>query len=438
MAFIRYNDSQKKHANQYVKKIQENFRTSKHYTLSAHRTKQWQHLQNELNTKSELMEKAIQEGISPDEQETLSNMFFEPFKKTILSALTPQEREYAQQIPVGFVPTGDMNATAFKTPSGVPAILFDIHGLARFINVFNKISFYTEEYNDKTIRDLVVKNVDCLINPTKTFFKTPEHKDYFTIMLTSSFTMTQELFITAHEYSHILCGHLNNERVIKRKLFFMDTQLDEYELQREFEFEADARAYNICERIFNGEIKNPEEGAEKVFGYINQINPDLLKTILVSIEVFFLYLELMEKISKIPLSGSHPTARQRRERIHQLRTFNMGHSLDFAQLYEDFYFMKIFPEFSSQEFPETRKKKTSKFSKIFKKKQKREEMLSTESCLFCGFMRMEFDDEQKKAMAGADAVCPICNTAWKEVFKHEDSERQKRLILKTFKDGFIE
>lgn len=429
MEFKKYSDSQKNNANQYVKAIVEVFRNNEVYTPSANRKKQWQHIQDEfdgLNVNTAFIEKAIQDGLSQNDQE-----LSEPLQKVVLETLTPNEREYARQIPVGFARTGDMNAIAFKTPSGVPSILFDVWGLARFINVFNKISFYTEDFDDKQIRDLITKNVDCFFDPKKGFFKTPEHQDFYTIWLCSSFTAAQEIFLTAHEYSHILCGHLDDDRFKSGKLSVLDTPVDEYIVDREMEFEADARAYDICQKVFSRELKKAEVGSENLLGHISNILPGQFELLILSIEVFFLYLELSEKISKIPLSASHPTARQRRDKIRNLRPSNITRSVDSARQWEDFYFMKIFPEFSSQDVPGSKKERRSLFSKIFRTNQ-REEILTTANCLFCESMRMELNDKQKKVLTDGTLICPICSTPWKEAFNHRKVNQKNRAILERF------
>ena len=118
------------------------------------------------------------------------------------------------------------------------------------------------------------------------------------INLSSVLWDTAELFIVAHEYSHIILGHLSAEKNFSKR--FLDDNSMLYQVVRNWieEFSADTLAFQLTM------AKNQKSGYGLFSCYLG-------------IEFLFACLDIIEKIYKDEFSETHPSAQMRIENLRQ-------------------------------------------------------------------------------------------------------------------------
>jgi hypothetical protein len=264
----------------------------------------------------------------------------------LLQCLPLAERDFIRQFPIGLVRTGNPNAFPIVTPSGVPAILLDVW-FTRFVGVSNKISLCTKGWEDDEIRNLALLNVHSFLFPkdpdlphADRFFGTPAFPTAEVFEMFTRMTRAQEMFVLAHEYSHVLLGHLDNASLSPRELISpRQTKVDEVRRNHHDEFEADARASEWCRTVF-----------EKAYPPVST-DDHRVEISLQSAEIFLVYCRIVEAVarnlsSRSTYSDTHPTALERLDRMRRTT------SVDLVTSFERFYFEKIFPEISDESKPE--------------------------------------------------------------------------------------
>ncbi|XHH09842.1 MAG: hypothetical protein ACFCUE_04240 [Candidatus Bathyarchaeia archaeon] len=246
-----------------------------------------------------------------DPKKATTCMFINVTKAAALKILGP-EYSGLSEIPVGFLPTRQINACSIRTPRNGAIILFDsavIYTLMfLFRSYFSLDSWrdskpfchdYTEDDFGMTIFILAgfcaTSNLDILNKAPA--LDCPSISGYDkTIICHCNFT---EWFILLHEYAHVILGHLSNDTA---KMRIGERSVEYYKLSQEQEFEADKFAFSkillLC-----------KEGGLKPTDVL--IGPGLL----------FHLLDLSETIIKSTggvITPSHPPAAERWKRLSKL------------------------------------------------------------------------------------------------------------------------
>lgn len=124
------------------------------------------------------------------------------------------------------------------------------------------------------------------------------YEEDINIKLSAVLWDTAELFIVAHEYSHIILGHLPAEKNFSKR--FLDDNSMLYQVVRNWreEFSADALAFQLTMD------KNRKSG----YG---------LFTCYLGIEFLFACLDIIEKMYNVEFSETHPSAQMRIENLRR-------------------------------------------------------------------------------------------------------------------------
>jgi hypothetical protein len=186
----------------------------------------------------------------------------------LLTAMSPEERNIAENIPIGLVAIRTLNARALRAPDGSPLILFN-QGILALVS-------YWWELKESMVRVLrsrgprsseqYLLNGYCFLllfyrdnglqNYPWTFEPLSENEGK-NILLRSVQT---ELFILAHEVSHITLKHPLSSPAVMRDKLDSNQAIKKYELSHTQELEADWHGYELYlsawvqHKWFQGEI----------------------------------------------------------------------------------------------------------------------------------------------------------------------------------------
>ncbi|SHH88753.1 Peptidase U49 [Caloranaerobacter azorensis DSM 13643] len=124
------------------------------------------------------------------------------------------------------------------------------------------------------------------------------YKEDANINLSAVLWDTAELFIVAHEYSHIILGHLPEEKDFIRRFLDDDSML--YQIVRNWseEFSADSLAFQLT-------MANNQNTGYGLFGCY------------LGIEFLFACLDIIEKVYNIEFTETHPSAQMRIENLRR-------------------------------------------------------------------------------------------------------------------------
>ncbi|HBX22450.1 MAG TPA: hypothetical protein DEF34_02260 [Desulfotomaculum sp.] len=173
----------------------------------------------------------------------------------------------------------------------------DINNKSKVIFDFNKKKIRrnlknNKKANAKFIEALVLYFAYRDLTLSKVYFEKDENMDLSGILWDNA-----ELFVVAHEYSHIILGHLSPNQAFSRRFLHTDSMLYEVIMSWNEEFSADELALKI---VF-AHSQNDRKG---VFaGYLG-------------IELLFVCFDIIEKVCNVMSSETHPLANLR---IHNLR-----------------------------------------------------------------------------------------------------------------------
>lgn len=224
------------------------------------------------------------------------------------------------KIVLGTLPTNDSNASVCTFPNRDMLVVLNdglihfIYSFGRIISAFfskkddssdkNKMIFdfdkkrirenlkNNKEANSKFIEALVLYFANRDLTLSNIYFEKDENIDLSGILWDNA-----ELFVVAHEYSHIILDHLSPNQVFSKRFSYDDSML--YEVIRSWNEEsaADELALKIVL------AHNKSEGNGFFAGYLG-------------IELLFVCFDILEKAYNLEFSETHPLANLR---IHNLR-----------------------------------------------------------------------------------------------------------------------
>jgi len=124
------------------------------------------------------------------------------------------------------------------------------------------------------------------------------YKEDTNINLSGLLWDTSELFIVAHEYSHIVLGHLPEEKSFTKRFLDDDSML--YQIVRNWseEFSADELAFQLT-------MASNQNKGYGLFGCY------------LGIEFLFACLDIIEKVHNIKFSETHPSSKMRTEHLRK-------------------------------------------------------------------------------------------------------------------------
>jgi len=223
----------------------------------------------------------------------------------------------SNKIVLGTLPTNDLNAFVRPFPNGEMLVVLN-DGLIQFLYFFGRIlsAFFSKrddnsnknkiifDFNKKRIRQNLKINKEADSRFVEAFvlyfanrdltlsnilFEKDENMDLSGILWDNA-----ELFVVAHEYSHII---LQLNQVFNKKFSYYDPMLYQVINSWNEEFAADELALKIVL------AHNKSEGNGFFAGYLG-------------IELLFVCLDILEKANNLEFSETHPLANSR---IHNLR-----------------------------------------------------------------------------------------------------------------------
>jgi hypothetical protein len=177
--------------------------------------------------------------------------------KQMALMVVEDDREYLTSIPVGLLPSRELNACAIRTPSNGAVIILNQGVIGQLMYVCRcTLSFISWQSNTPFCRDAsqgdyakaliglakyVMTGDSKYIVRFKDVLQFPSLSDYEET--TILFCQLMELFILLHEYGHVVKGHLNSASI--RTAFDGELpELQEYSKSEQQEFEADQYAIN--------------------------------------------------------------------------------------------------------------------------------------------------------------------------------------------------
>lgn len=295
--------------------------------------------------KEELKEKESVE-MPTDMQGIWQYIIIKGLTDRVLKILSKQNINIKEKIVIGTLPTGEVNAVAIQVPSGGfivalnDGIFLFIHLLAKAVTSFfpfkkeegKLLSFSTDEKDInrslETNRKGHIRFVDVLFsylvlgdarNAEQYFQKTEQR------ILTDVIRNTAEMFIIAHEYSHVILEHSTPAKSLTKTLFH---QVKVKKIIRSWKDELNAD--NLALQIVLAH--NSEQGLDLALSNIG-------------IDFFFSCLEIVEQAIGISSIASHPSVTIRRECIREWikETFPerskscLGLAMDFQKLIEELW-----------------------------------------------------------------------------------------------------
>ncbi len=266
-----------------------------------------------------LLEKHFSEVLSARVPTSYQEKFFFSILQKFSDEIALIAKEYnlkvLEKIVIGTLPTGEVNALALLVPSGgqIVALNFGlflfIHLLAKAISEFfpekagkdGAVSVSTDEaditQSIRTNREGHLRFVEVLVayvisgDPSRApqyFQKGMAHS-----MLSSAMRSMAEFFVVAHEYSHLILGHVSNKNVVTKKLL---DELEVTEIRRNWEEELTADNLALQLTLLHGK----KDGLDLALSYLG-------------VDFFFTCIEVVEKASGTGASETHPPSDLRRE-----------------------------------------------------------------------------------------------------------------------------
>lgn len=231
--------------------------------------------------------------------------------RTALDCLS-SEREALKRVPVGILPSTDVNAFAIRTPRRGAVIALNVALLHHFkillysslalIHVddhstFNR-SHPSEEYEQSIIRLAKVVCSGDTINWDEFHIR-----DCFIGAQPNRLVTTSMLFVAVfvllHEYGHVQLGHLDANAV--RQIAIGSTEVDVYLNSHNQEYDADNFALVRFRKLLHD-----HEAAMSIVG------------------ILFRFFDLCERMAGVTVSGTHPPALQRWQRIKNICEEDQG------------------------------------------------------------------------------------------------------------------
>lgn len=267
-----------------------------------------------------LEELSSQLDLPIEEQDEKSYWLLNRHSSNVNEILKENNIVIPNKVILGTLPTNDFNA--FVSPFSNGEILVVLNeGLMEFVYLMGRVisSFFSKKDNENKKNNITFdlnpenviinlrsnklgnsKFIEALVlflayrdlSLSKMYFEKDENMDLSGILWDNA-----ELFVVAHEYSHIILDHLSPNKVFSKRLLYDDSML--YEIIRSWneEFSADELALKIVL------AHNQKERTGLFTGYLG-------------IEFLFVCFDIIEKACNIEFSDTHPSSNKR---INNLR-----------------------------------------------------------------------------------------------------------------------
>lgn len=112
-----------------------------------------------------------------------------------------------------------------------------------FIDVMYCFYFNSDAYNAIPLDWCEIENFDDLLSVEKIYGNSFDFENLFVndsyLSFFSQFEESTYLWIAAHEYSHLVLGHLNNERSLSKSLLNDNIEVEKYSFEWQEEYDAD-------------------------------------------------------------------------------------------------------------------------------------------------------------------------------------------------------
>jgi len=256
-----------------------------------------------------------------DEQDSAGYFILNRHSKDIIKVANDNNINIPDEIVLGTLPLNYLDAFTCIFPKGQRLIalsqglLLFLYAMGRVVSSFFPRLNYDENKNYVIFdfkRNTINQNLKTNKKGHEFFLETLilyflfENLSYSKIYYEEDINMplsavlwdTAELFIVAHEYSHIILGHLPAEKSFSKR--FLDENSMLYQIVRNWdeEFSADTLAFQLTM------AKNQNSGYGSFACYLG-------------IEFLFACLGLIEKINNVEFSETHPSAKMRIENLRQ-------------------------------------------------------------------------------------------------------------------------
>ncbi len=167
--------------------------------------------------------------------------------------------EVSEEVTVGVLPTGLVNGWAFTVPAGGLIVAIDdgfflyVYLLAKTVALFYKVSVNPRGWQLSLAEEDIVQSVRTNEEASRWWLEAlvsafvyrypniaPQHSlgDQRNL-LAAELTTTVELFVVAHEYGHLISGHLARDRATSGRKLLNDVEVEGFDIAKEQELEAD-------------------------------------------------------------------------------------------------------------------------------------------------------------------------------------------------------
>ncbi len=236
-----------------------------------------------------------------------------------------------QEVPIGCLPTLDVNAHAIRCKDGSSLILVEpgLVGLLHSLNVMvvslrkfwpvwpggSPLEDFNQNEINEYVKDIIRSFIFRLESSCDVDFDPAESGDRFRRFANcynlQSMSTAQHMFILSHEFAHFLKGHLSSNSTEYRTLpFTRGRSVEFYKRSQEQEKEADALGLELT----LGCLKTYEK---RIAGWNPWIRSSLRKMGMAGLHLLFIYFDVAEKVLSGRAGGpsTHPPALERYEAI---------------------------------------------------------------------------------------------------------------------------
>ncbi|MDF2537164.1 MAG: hypothetical protein K0S76_185 [Herbinix sp.] len=254
-----------------------------------------------------------------EEQNRIAYAILNRHSENMNKVLKENNLKLHYDIVLGTLPINDLNAFVCPFPNGQMLLALN-EGLIDFIYLMGRVvaSFFTKTDEDKdkdtySLNEEVIsealennksghaKFIETLVlyfayenlHISSTYYEKDNNKQLSGVLYDNA-----ELFVVAHEYSHIILDHLSPNRKLKKR--FLDEASSLYQIMRNWNDEYSADALAVQSVLANN--RNKLNGW--MCGYLG-------------VELCISCLEVIERFYNIESSETHPSAGMRRANIQK-------------------------------------------------------------------------------------------------------------------------
>jgi len=200
----------------------------------------------------EKIEKALREQTAKDKSWEFTLYFLESLRKaseSLVQKMSPRTKATLENVPIITYPSQEINAWIAKPFSEKGCYIFFDSDLYRNLLYFIVLNLgRTSDLNWEHIFELLMNSAFGLNFPLP---RSDEKTALFDDIGEQHTFLRMVYFILAHEYSHFLLGHLENDaNFVARDLGLSQQKV--YSSNQEAEFEADKKAIKVLHEVYTG------------------------------------------------------------------------------------------------------------------------------------------------------------------------------------------